>query len=232
MVGYYLAGQETTANTSCWIVKYLSQNPEVQGKLRTALRAAHTTAFEKGRQPTAKEILQAKTPYLLAVIDEVLRLQPPFGLIDREALTDTVVLGHPVPKGTVVFMSSLGPSLHTPALPLQEHLRSDGSQAKKWDRDWAPDDIHLFKPERWLTVDEEEEVTHDPQAGPLLSFGLGPRQCFGKRLGYLQLRILTTLFVWNFEFESLDAPLSSFESIELNVRQPRYCFVKLQDAQY
>lgn len=230
MVGYYLAGQETTANTSCWIVKYLSQYPGVQGKLRTALRLAHTIASQEGRQPTAKEIIEAKTPYLLAVIDEVLRLQPPFGLIDREALTDTVVLGHPVPKGTVIFMSSLGPSLHAPALPLQEHLRSNGSQAKKWDRDWASDDIHLFKPERWLTVDEEEEVTHDPQAGPLLSFGLGPRQCFGKRLGYLQLRILITLMVWNFEFESLEAPLCSFESIELNVRQPRYCFVKLKDA--
>ncbi|KAL1869594.1 hypothetical protein Daus18300_005448 [Diaporthe australafricana] len=232
VVGYYRAGHETTANTASWIVKYLAQNPEVQEQLRSALRAAHTVAFQEGRQPTAAEILEARTPLLSAVIEEVLRLQAPFGLIDREALVDTVVLGHRVPKGTVIFMSSLGPSLHTPALPIPEHLRSEASQAKQWDRNWAPDDIHLFKPERWLKKDEEKgEVTYDSQAGPLLSFGLGPRQCFGKRLAYLQLRILATLFVWNFEFENIEGPLGAFEINELNVRQPQYCYVKLKDVQ-
>lgn len=158
---------------------------------------------------TDGRILEAKTPHPLATFDEVLRLKTSFGLTDREALTDTVVLGQPVPKRTVIFMSLLGPGLRKPALPLQENLRSDSSQAKIWDKD---------------------EVTYDSQAGHLLSFGLRPRQCLGKRLGCLQLRILTTLPAWNFEFEGLEAPLCTLKSVELNVRKLEYCYVKLQKA--
>lgn len=170
-------------------------------------------------------------PYLLAVMDEALRMRPPFSLLSREAMVDTVLLGHPVPKGTTVFMPSIGPSYHSPTLPIPEHMRSESSREKQWDKDWNPDDVHLFNPDRWLAVDEEKgKITHDAQAGPMQSFGLGPRQCFGKRLGYVQIRILITLLVWNFELQPLEEPLNSFDALEFSTAQPKYCYIQLKKA--
>ncbi|KAI1486283.1 cytochrome P450 [Biscogniauxia mediterranea] len=229
MSGYYMAGHETSATTVSWAVKFIAQHAEVQEKLRLALRTSFPAAVQENRQPTVTEIMKANVPYLMAVIDETLRMRPPFGIIAREALVDTVLLGHKIPKGTTIMMPSFGPSLHSPALPIPEEVRSESSRTKQWGHDWAPEDIHLFKPERWLKVDEEKaEVVHDPQAGPMQSFGLGPRQCFGKRLAYVQLRAFITLLVWNFKFHNVEGRWGLNDVAELVTSRPKYCYVKLE----
>jgi cytochrome P450 len=48
-------------------------------------------------------------------------------------------------------------------------------------------------------VRKEKGDEFDPSAKPVLAFGLGLRGCFGKRLAYVEIRILITLIIWNFE---------------------------------
>ena len=67
----------------------------------------------------------------------------------------------------------------------------------------------------------------DPKAGPNLAFSVGPRQCFGKKLAYLQLKIAVTLLLWNFEFGKLPDDMNQDEIVEKMVNLPKDCFVKL-----
>ncbi|KAL0944812.1 cytochrome p450 monooxygenase [Colletotrichum truncatum] len=229
LTGYYQAGHETTATTVTWAVKYLAQNANSQEKLREALHQRHAAAFQAGRQPTVEEIVHANIPYLNAVIEETLRMRPPFPALIRCALVDTEVMGCMIPKGTSIMMPSIGPGLHTPALPRPDYLGT--SSAEKRRDDWSSKDVHMFKPERWLKRDEEgKAMVFDASAGPMQSFGFGPRQCFGKRLAYIQLKVFLTLLMWNFKLKELQGKIASDDAHESTTLAPKYCFVKLEEA--
>lgn len=91
-----------------------------------------------------------------------------------------------------------------PGFSVDENKRSETSKAAKLEgrsKSWDPEDIGVFKPERWLVPASSGKDTglkyeFDSSAGPVLAFGLGVRSCFGKRLAYLELRILLTVIIW------------------------------------
>lgn len=60
----------------------------MQARLRDELQTVCTAAVQENRLPTAYEIINAKTPYLEAVLEETLRLRAAF-LIPRDAVRDT-----------------------------------------------------------------------------------------------------------------------------------------------
>jgi hypothetical protein len=60
-----------------------------------------------------------------------------------------------------------------------DSLRSETSKTQATKRkDWNPDDVAEFKPERWL----DDGGKFDMKAGPIAAFGQGARSCFGQRL--------------------------------------------------
>jgi cytochrome P450 len=132
--------------------------------------------------------------------------------------------------------------MHSPGFDIDESRRSESSRAAKKDgraREWDPEDMAVFKPERWLVPasspgqekpqeGQGEQFEFDSSAGPQLAFGLGPRGCFGKRLAYLQLRIMVTLILWNFELLSCPAELSGYAAIQGVTFKPRQCYVRLR----
>lgn len=91
--------------------------------------------------------------------------------------------------------------------------------------------MHLFNPDRWLKPDGNGGKVFDPKAGPILSFGLGHRGCFGKRLAYLEMRMVLTLLIWNFQFKKLDEPLNSHQMYDSITTKPKYCYVALEELQ-
>lgn len=226
-----MAGHETSATTFSWGLKFLSDHPEAQKKLRQGLRERLSAAAEEGRQPTHDEIIKTKIPYLEATMEETLRLAGTVSVSDREAICDTTLLGHHIPKGTNVLFSHIGPSMLGPAFEIPESLRfAQGIEAER-QRTWekSPYPHAEFRPERWLVPSDEEpgEMVFDSMAGPQLAFGLGVRACFGRRLAYLELRLLTAMLFWNYEFLPCVSEYSSYKGLDGFTVKPRHCFVRI-----
>lgn len=226
--GFIVAGHDTTSTTICWAVKFLADYQAIQLRLRNDLKGSFPAAKEQGRIPTAKEITDTPIPYLEATMEEILRVGNTIPMVDRETLQATTLLGHHVPKGTQVLFLNTGPSMLTPALDVDHSRRSlQARQAKT--RTWADEDIGLFRPERWLAEEDGKQV-FDGQAGPTMPFSLGIRGCFGRRLAYLELRLLLTVIVWSFELLECPEDLSGYEAVDGVVHGPAKCFVRLRKA--
>ncbi|PMD44624.1 cytochrome P450 [Hyaloscypha variabilis F] len=195
LFGFIVAAHETTATTITWTLKMLTDYQDVQEKLRSTLHSSFVTPKSENRPPTHQEIVKSVIPYLDAVIEEAIRYSRTSTTVIRTTATDVQVLGATIPKDTEVFLLSQGPSIFSPAFPIPDSLRSKSALAAK-DRigSWDPKDIGDFKPERWLK-EENGKVVFDAASGPMLTFGLGPRGCFGRRLAYLEMRLVVVLLV-------------------------------------
>jgi cytochrome P450 len=75
---FYLAGHETTANTTAWTLYLLSEQPDLQDQAA----AEATAALASG----AEADLPDRLPLLRAILEESLRLYPPVPRFDREAV--------------------------------------------------------------------------------------------------------------------------------------------------
>jgi cytochrome P450 len=213
-----------------WGVKFLADNPEPTQRLRTALQQCHRDAVAESRNPTIDEIQASHIPYLEATMEELLRCAGTTPSVDRVCLADCEILGHPISKGTSVMMLGTGPSVLRPSFEIDESRRSPSAQAAKLggkSRTWDPENMASFMPERWLIGENKE---FDATAGPQLSFGLGTRGCFGKKLAYVELRVIVTLIVWNFELLPCPKNLSGYKSIIGITNKPTQCFVRLRDV--
>jgi cytochrome P450 len=185
LFGFYMAGQETTSTTLSWAMKYLTANPDVQTKLRTALRESHERAHRNGGLPSAQEMAQVDVPYLEAFIQEVHRVGNSVSSIVRVTTKDAVVLGHVIPKGTDVFMLTNGPSYKTPPLKIEETIRSKTSRENRRKFGvWDEETIGKFIPERWLATNDKGDIFFNPSAGYTHPYGVGPRACFGMFSSY------------------------------------------------
>lgn len=225
-MGFLVAGHDTTSTTISWGLKLLADNLSAQRKLRAALRSALDEANVGKRQPAADEITKTTVPYLDACIEEILRMGKTSPGPVRTAQVDTAILGHHIPKGTTVFF------MNTPDVGfVEEEKRSETSRAAK-------DRLHTakvldpgnFRPERWLCNSDEGQETFDSTAVPGMPFGGGPRGCYGKRLAYLELRMVLALVIWNFELQQCPSGLSSYASIDGLSHRPRSCYVRLKEV--
>ncbi|KAM3525714.1 hypothetical protein MY4038_007179 [Beauveria bassiana] len=237
MFGFITGGHETTSNVLAWGVKFMADHPEHQAALRTQLRAAHPAAVAEDRFPTHNEITDHDVPFLLAFIEEMLRLAHATAMTDRQATADTVVLGHAIPRGTTIVVVNKGPGYTSPNLPIAESLRSSTSQKALVEHADAgyyrirdEDGMNVFDPRRWLV---QHPVTgadeFDPAAYPSIPFGLGQRGCFGRRMVYVQFKQLLTLLVWQFELLSCPVALSGYDAVQVLTNKPRQCYVALRE---
>jgi cytochrome P450 len=218
------------------VVKHLGQEQKTQAKLREALFQAHPDARAGNKQPAIDDILKAKVPYLDAFIEEVLRASNPSMIVSKMSLEDMTILGHHVPKGTAVLFTTFGPTLNSSGAHVDESLRSESSQKHKDEgfSDWSESEFPAeeFHPERWLrpSPDGQGELAFDSKAGPMLTFSAGPRMCWGKRLAYMELKLIVTLLVWNFVFDKLPAELYDDDVDDDLFIKPRHCRVQLSSV--
>ena len=235
LFGFIIGGHDTTSTTLTWTVKFLALAQKPQTALRSRLRAAYPAATAEQRNPTLDEIITIQIPYLDAVIEEMSRTAQLFNGTNREAVIDTTLLGHRIPKGTTVWLMHNGPGYLAPPFPLEDSKRSESSLSSKYQiGEWTPDeaDMKSFRPERWLVKGEDGQEEFDAQAGPHLAFGLGTRGCFGRRLAYLQMRIVMVLMIWNFEFKETPPKVSTWGAVNKLARHPTSCYVRLEKAKF
>lgn len=164
---------DTTATTVVAVLYYLMRHPAALAKLRHEL---HHQGHSPGI-PIPKYADVAKLPYLQAVIRESMRLFS----------TATWPIERLVPQGGATIAG-----MHFPAgtsvgcLPAAVHL-SPGVFG---------DDVHAFRPERWLTPDPERlrqmEAAH-------MGFSRGRRVCLGQHIAVLQMKKVIPALVMKFE---------------------------------
>jgi len=187
---FIFAGHDTTSGVLQWAVKFLSGAPDVQRVLRAELLKLNDSP--ESRALTYMDVMSDNTPFLEAVVYEVLRYGQIAGGASRLTIAPMNILGYDIPKGTqLIFSYSTGSRLTTKqneaAIRALDPLRPESSLkvglggAGLWDEE----DITEFKPSRWLTKDGK----FNPKAGYSYPFGLGPRSCAGKALALLELRI-------------------------------------------
>lgn len=83
-----------------------------------------------------------------------------------------------------------------------------------------------------LKTGEDGAEIFNPAAGPQLAFGLGPRQCFGKKFALFGLKIQFALINWHFDLLDIPAELGGYDAVQKFAQEPTKCFVRLQEAAF
>ncbi|KAJ5041963.1 cytochrome P450 [Bipolaris maydis] len=229
--GYLIAGHDTSTGSLIWLMRRLLSHPGEQAKIRRNLYETYSAARREKRLPTAQELTSVHAHYLDAFIEEVLRFNSPVVTIMVTTRRNTVVLGHPIPGDTQVFLNLTGPSLNMPSIDVPERDRSETAGAYSHLRqNWDGQDPGSFNPERWLSEDKNGCLVFNSSRGPSLAFSAGNRGCWGKRLGYLELRIILSLLVWSFDFD-LPEELVSWDMYDSLVTAPKHCLVRVTEVE-
>jgi cytochrome P450 len=186
VVTIFLAGHETTAVALTWTWYLLSQHPAVEAKLHAEL-----DRVLGGRAPGHDDV--AKLRYTRMVLEESMRLYPPAPGLSREAVADDEVCGHPVPKGSLVFI-----------IPWIVHRHR-----RLWD---SP---NSFEPERFAP----ERAAARPRFA-YLPFGAGPRICIGAAFAMVEAILLLAALAQRYRLRLV--PGHPVEPQALITLRPRY----------
>ena len=169
-----VAGSESITTVLTGIINYLLRDLTKLEKLTHEIRV---------RFSTEEEIVGNSTnglPYLNAVLSEGLRLCPtiPDGMRRIVPEGGATVAGCQLPKNTVVSI----PQWATYQSP--ENFSSPTS----------------FIPERWLSGSADPEFPHYADRKDAFNpFSLGPHNCPGQNLAWLEMRLILARLVWNFD---------------------------------
>lgn len=98
LVGFFVAGNETTATAMTWLWYVLERNPEVERRLR-----AEVTDVLGGRKPTYADLARLK--YTKMVFLETLRMYPPGWMFPRFTEKATQIGEYLIPAGSPMILS-------------------------------------------------------------------------------------------------------------------------------
>ncbi|GLF95437.1 cytochrome P450 [Streptomyces yaizuensis] len=154
MIFVLMAAHDTSTIALTTMAYYLARHPEWQERCREESRSL-------GAGPVDSAALES-LPTLDLVLRESLRLCPPVPLLPRIAVRDTSVLGHHIPAGTLVSVTTF----------------SNHRLADYWP------DPERFDPERF-SPDRRSAITHPYAWFP---FGGGVHKCIGLHFADLQVK--------------------------------------------
>lgn len=166
-----VAGSETTTTALSATMYYLTQNPEAKAKVIKEVRSS----FSSAEEITAISVNQLK--YLPACFNEAMRKLPPAPAVftRRVPREGAYIAGNWIPGGTHVGMC---------------HFATNNSSLNFKDPE-------KYTPERWLGDPEYE----DDARAAMQVFSVGPRNCIGQNLARLELRLLLSRVIWEFDWE-------------------------------
>ncbi|RSL59492.1 hypothetical protein CEP53_005776 [Fusarium sp. AF-6] len=164
-----VGGSETTATLLSGVTYLLLKTPEALRKLTAEVRSSFKTEDEINFTSVNK------LTYMLACLEEAFRMYPPIagGLPRQIPKGGSEVSGRFIPEDTVVAI----------------HQWAMYHNAKHFK------DPFTYHPERFLG---------DPKFGSdhkdvLQPFHVGPRNCLGRNLAYVEMRVILARIIWNFD---------------------------------
>jgi cytochrome P450 len=181
-----VAGHETSSNGLSWLLYLLSTHPDSLDRVRQEFDSVLGDApLSFGDVP--------KFEFATQVIQEGLRLYPPFWMIDRMAVADDRVGDIVIPKGSTVIVYVYG-AHHAP-------------------RYW--ENPESFNPERFAKANQK---LHTPFTH--LPFGAGPRGCIGSNYAMLQILMILSDLLRNYDFQL--TPGQTIEARPMVILRPKH----------
>ena len=165
----FTAGHETTALTLTWACYMLACHPIAADRLKTEL-----DTVLGDREPTTDDL--PRLAWTRAVLDETLRLYPPAAVMVRENVSETLLGGYRIPKGSMLIIN----------------LANIHRHPEFWE---MPDS---FQPERFLP--EQFKPKHRLAFMP---FGAGHRLCVGNAFALTESMLLLAMIAKHYRFETL-----------------------------
>jgi len=181
-----VAGHETSSNALSWLLYLLSSRPDCLEKVRQEFDSVLGAApLNHGDVP--------KFEFATQVIQEALRLYPPFWMIDRMAVADDRVGDMHISRGSMVIVYVYG-AHHAP-------------------RYW--EDPENFDTTRFTKANDKLRVPFT-----YLPFGAGPRGCIGGNYAMLQILMILNGLLRKYDFDLV--PGQTIEARPMVILRPKH----------
>ncbi|MCW1884285.1 cytochrome P450 [Luteolibacter flavescens] len=157
VLGMIIGGHETSSTAMTWIWHELHHHPRIEQRLVEEIEAVC------GNAPVTLDQL----PHLrltTMVIQETLRLHPPFWFENRNTISDVELGGVIIPRGSMIVFSRYSVQRHPDF----------------WE---CPDE---FRPERF----DPESPENGEGSRAFIPFGSGPRVCIGRHFAMMELVVI------------------------------------------
>jgi cytochrome P450 len=181
-----VAGHETSSNGLSWLLYLLSSRPDCLERVQQEFDSV------LGEAPLSHADVP-KFEFTTQVIQEALRLYPPFWMIDREAIADDRVEDIDIPRGSTVIVYVYG-AHHAP---------------RYWERPES------FEPERFIKTNEKLRTPFT-----YLPFGGGPRVCIGNQYAMLQILMILSDLLRKYDFQL--TPGQAIEARPMVILRPKH----------
>jgi cytochrome P450 len=181
-----VAGHETSSNALSWLFYLLSTRPDCLESVRQEFDSV------LGDGPMSYTDVP-RFEFATQVIQEALRLYPPFWMIDRMAVADDRAGDLAIPRGSTVIVFVYG--------------------AHHAQRYWP--DPESFDPQRFTKANEKLNTpfTHLP-------FGAGPRGCIGSNYAMLQVLMILGTLLRKYDFQL--TPGQTIEAQPMVILRPKH----------
>jgi cytochrome P450 len=181
-----VAGHETSSNALSWLIYLLSSRPDCIERIRQEL-----DSVLGGRPLSFSDV--PKFEFTTQIINEALRLYPPFWMVDRMALADDRAGDLDIPRGSTIVVFIYG-AHHSP---------------QYWQNP------ETFDRERFTKTNEK---LHRPFA--FLPFGAGPRGCIGGNYAMLQILMIVSVLLRKYDFQLV--PGQTIEARPMVILRPEH----------
>ena len=181
-----VAGHETSSNALSWLLYLLSSRTDCLERIRQEFDSV------LGDAPLTYSDVP-KFEFATQVIQEALRLYPPFWMVDRMAVADDRVGDLAIPRGSMVIVYVYG-AHHAP-------------------RYWQ--NPENFDPERFTKANEKLCTPFT-----FLPFGAGPRGCIGGNYAMLQILMILRDLLRTYDFRL--APGQMIEARPMVILRPKH----------
>ncbi|KAF2756359.1 putative cytochrome P450 [Pseudovirgaria hyperparasitica] len=168
---FIVAGSETTATLLTGFTYFLGAHPDIQSRVTTEIRQTCSSADEIDMN------MMGRMPYFIAALEESLRMYPPgAGTFTRVTPPEgAMICGKHVPGGTGVGIT----------------MYAMNYSAENWQNP------EVYDPERFLP-DETGKWSGDRKEA-LQPFSVGPRNCIGRNLARMEMRLIMAQILWHFD---------------------------------
>ncbi|XP_026430004.1 cytochrome P450 86B1-like [Papaver somniferum] len=210
-INFLIAGRDSTGSTLSWFFWLIFKNPSAEAKILEELElviiSKKINKMEKKHPVMFDAVDQTWMVYLHAAICESLRLYPAVPLLRKTSTNNDVF-----PDGTKVC----------PGMTVIISLYAMGRMECVWGKDCLE-----FKPERWIG---EDGKLNPETMSKFFSFSLGPRNCIGKDMAFVLMKLVSSAIIYNFHLEILEGQ-NIVPAPAINFRMMNGLMVRLRERE-